>query len=71
MKRGLLTCMLGLALTAQAQTYPGKPIRFSMPYPPDGGTTIVGSTPAQLDAHVRSEIARWTKVVKDSGAKIE
>jgi len=37
----------------------------------DAGYQIVGSTPAQLDAHVKLEIARWTKVVKDSGAKIE
>lgn len=35
------------------------------------GYQIVGSTPAQLDAHVKSEIARWGKVVRDSGAKIE
>jgi tripartite-type tricarboxylate transporter receptor subunit TctC len=35
------------------------------------GYQIVGSTPAQLDAHVKNEIARWGKVVKDSGAKIE
>jgi tripartite-type tricarboxylate transporter receptor subunit TctC len=33
------------------------------------GYQIVGSTPAQLDAHVKSEIARWSKVVRDSGAK--
>jgi tripartite-type tricarboxylate transporter receptor subunit TctC len=28
------------------------------------GYQVVGSTPAQLDAHVRSEIARWGTVVK-------
>jgi tripartite-type tricarboxylate transporter receptor subunit TctC len=35
------------------------------------GYQIVGSTPAQLDAHVRAEIARWGKVIKESGAKFE
>jgi len=31
------------------------------------GYTIVGSTPAALDAHVKREIARWGKVIKDAG----
>jgi len=35
------------------------------------GYQIVGSTPAQLDAHVKSEIARWAKVIKDTGTKLE
>ena len=37
----------------------------------DAGYQIVGSTPAQLDAYVKTEIARWSKVVKESGAKFE
>jgi len=35
------------------------------------GYEIVGSTPAQLDALLRSEIARWGKVVKDAGVRID
>src|SRR5688572_15783895 len=31
------------------------------------GYQVVGSTPAQLDAHLRAEIVRWAKVVKAAG----
>ena len=31
------------------------------------GYQVVGSTPAELDAHVRAEIVRWAKVVKAAG----
>ena len=41
--------------SAFGQAFPAKPIRFIMPYPPGGS----------------SEILRWAKVVKDSGAKLE
>lgn len=34
------------------------------------GYDIVGSTPERLDAFIRSEIQRWGKVVKESGASI-
>ena len=35
------------------------------------GTTPVGSTPEELGAHVRNEVARWTQVVKTAGVKPE
>jgi tripartite-type tricarboxylate transporter receptor subunit TctC len=35
------------------------------------GTTPIGSTPETLAAHVRSELARWTQVVKTAGIKAE
>jgi tripartite-type tricarboxylate transporter receptor subunit TctC len=31
------------------------------------GSTPVGSTPDQFNAHIRSEIAKWRKLVKDAG----
>ncbi len=34
------------------------------------GYDIVGSTPEQLDTFIKSEIVRWGKVVKDSGATV-
>ena len=33
------------------------------------GAEPVGSTPQQVDSHIRSEIVKWAKVIKD--AKVE
>jgi tripartite-type tricarboxylate transporter receptor subunit TctC len=35
------------------------------------GVTLVGNSPAELAAHVRTELARWTNVVKTTGIKVE
>jgi tripartite-type tricarboxylate transporter receptor subunit TctC len=35
------------------------------------GLEPVGSSPEELAADQRSEIVKWAKVVKDSGAKVE
>jgi tripartite-type tricarboxylate transporter receptor subunit TctC len=35
------------------------------------GVTIVGSTPEQFAGHIKSEFAKWAKVVKDAGIKPE
>ena len=37
----------------------------------DIGLDVWGSTPDEMLAHVKSEIARWAPVVKASGAKVE
>jgi tripartite-type tricarboxylate transporter receptor subunit TctC len=37
---------------------------------PDGGEAV-GSTPDQFGRHIATEIARWRKVVKDAGIKME
>lgn len=35
------------------------------------GMEVVGSTPEQFDAYVKTEIAKWTKVVRDNGIKAD
>jgi tripartite-type tricarboxylate transporter receptor subunit TctC len=37
----------------------------------DQGIEPAGGTPAQLAGHVRAEIARWRKVVAESGARVD
>lgn len=33
--------------------------------------TLVGSTPEELDAHVKAEIAKWTPIVKDANVSLD
>ena len=35
------------------------------------GATPVGNTPAQFDRFVRGEIAKWTRIIRDAGIKLE
>ena len=52
-----------LATTAHAQGYPDKPIRLVIPFPPGGGTDILG----RLVAQKLTEANKWT-VVPDNKA---
>ena len=55
---------LGLIATAaHAQTYPEKPIRMVIPFPPGGGTDILG----RLMAQKLTESNKWT-IVPDNKA---
>jgi tripartite-type tricarboxylate transporter receptor subunit TctC len=37
----------------------------------DGGSEVVGNTPAAFGAQLKEDIARWSRVVKLSGAKLD
>jgi tripartite-type tricarboxylate transporter receptor subunit TctC len=52
--------------SAKALQHPETRQRFS-----DLGASIVGSTPAEFGAFIRTELARWAQVVKTSGAKAD
>ena len=61
-----LACLLALGLiaaSAHAQTYPEKPIRMVIPFPPGGGTDIL----ARLVAQKLTEANKWT-IVPDNKA---
>ena len=61
-----LACLLALGLiaaSAHAQTYPEKAIRMVIPFPPGGGTDILG----RLVAQKLTEANKWT-IVPDNKA---
>lgn len=35
------------------------------------GSVIVGSTPQEFDAHIKTELAKWSKVAKETGIKAD
>ena len=37
----------------------------------DLGAEPVSSTPAEFDAHIKSEIVKWAKVIKDANVELQ
>jgi tripartite-type tricarboxylate transporter receptor subunit TctC len=35
------------------------------------GAEVVGSTPADFTVFIRQEIVKWTKVIKEAGARLD
>ena len=90
---------LALATSAAAQTFPSKPIKIVVPFPPGGfndvlgrtlaqefqkawnqpvvvdnrpgGNTIIASSPDQFAQHLKSEIAKWGKVVREAKIRVD
>jgi len=59
LKRWTAVVAACLALSAQAQDYPNRPIKLIVPFPPSGGTDIMSRVVAQK----LSEANHWTVVI--------
>jgi tripartite-type tricarboxylate transporter receptor subunit TctC len=35
------------------------------------GTDVVSNTPEQFSAYIKSEIAKWARMIKDTGIKLD
>mgnify|MGYP000007482396 CR=1 FL=1 len=69
-------CPDSLALTEARGRIAAEVARFAasaegQKYASDQGTDLAASTPEQLTAHIRTEITKWDKVVRDAGVKLE
>jgi tripartite-type tricarboxylate transporter receptor subunit TctC len=38
---------------------------------PGGGADVIASTPEEFSIYIKREVAKWAKVVKESGVRLE
>jgi tripartite-type tricarboxylate transporter receptor subunit TctC len=54
------------AALVQALTSPEMRRQFT-----NQGAEVVANTPAEFGAFLREEVAKWNKVIRDSGARVD
>jgi tripartite-type tricarboxylate transporter receptor subunit TctC len=59
-----VTCAAAIAPPGHAQQYPSKGAGPAL-------TDLLGGSPERFAAFLRSEQAKWSKVVKDSGVRLD
>ncbi|HYC47034.1 MAG TPA: hypothetical protein VED01_16285 [Burkholderiales bacterium] len=76
MRLAVLIMTALIVAPAHAQSYPSKTVRWIVPLPPGGSTSRQMRAkslraPEAFGAYIRSELARWRKVIAETGAKAD
>ena len=68
-KSSLINALVGHEGLARTSNTPGRTQELLF-FAADG-TAVIASSPQEFQARIKSELARWAKVVKDTGARVD